>query len=109
MDSAQLWAALIGTTGLGAVLLAAVNGLIKWLSGAAGRERGRNADLVTQRDNAWARLQAAELRADEADARADEEARKRRLVQEYASALRGDCIEHGVKPEALRPWPADQN
>jgi len=102
MDSAQLWAALIGTTGLGAVLLAAVNGLIKWLSGAAGREKGRNADLVRQRDDAYARMHTANTLA-------DTEARRRRIAQEYASALRGDLLELGVEQSDLRPWPTEKS
>lgn len=105
MDTAQIWATVLTAVGAGAILRELAAGLVKWLTGSAGRERGRNADLVTQRDDAYARLQAAEVRADEADARADAEARKRRLVAEYASALRRDCVEHGMTPEGLRPWP----
>lgn len=95
MDSAQLIAALFGAGGLGAVVLALVNGLIKWLSGASGRERARNTDLVSQR------TKAVEER-DKATAARDREAVKRRLVEEYASTLRRQLIENGLTPSG---WP----
>lgn len=105
MDKLQPWIAVLTALSAGAVLQELVRGLVKWIGGAAGRERGRNADLVTQRDDAYARAAAAEKAADEADARADAEARKRRLLEEYASSLRRDCMDHGVRPDELRPWP----
>lgn len=88
MDSAQLIATLLGAGGGGAVLLALTNGLVKWLSGASGRERIRNTDLETQRAEAVARADTADLR--------------RRLTAEYASRLRRQLIENGVTPE---DWP----
>lgn len=95
MDSAQLIASLLGAGGGGAVLLALTNGLVKWLSGASGRERIRNTDLETQRAAAVEERDAAVARADTADLR-------RRLTAEYASRLRRQLIENGVTPE---DWP----
>ena len=104
MDKLQPWIAVMTALSAGAVLQELVRGIVKWINGAAGRERGRNANLVKQRDDAYARAAAAEKAADEADARADAEARKR-LLEEYASSLRRDCMDHGVRPDELRPWP----
>lgn len=95
MDSAQLIATVLGAGGGGAVLLAIINGIIKWASGAAGRERVRNTDLSTQR------VKAIEER-DKANARADESAVRRRQTEEYASRLRRQLIENGITPGE---WP----
>ncbi|WGM21874.1 hypothetical protein QEH68_06785 [Paenarthrobacter sp. OM7] len=112
MDSTQLLVTLIGAGGGGAALLALINGLIKYLSGSAGRERIRNTTLKDQRNEAWAERDKAwkevaeeRKRADLSDARADREARNRRRTEEYASQLRRDCTEHGMAAEELRPWP----
>lgn len=96
MDSTQALVTVIGAGGVGAALLALVNGAIKWVTGTAGREKARNADMKTQRNEAWAD-------AERERARADREALNRRLTEEYASQLRRDCTEHGVT--TLRPWP----
>lgn len=105
MDSTQLLVTLIGAGGGGAALLALINGLIKWISGSAGRERIRNTTLKDQRNEAWADAEKERDRADREQARADREARNRRLTQEYASELRRDCTEHGMQAHELRPWP----
>lgn len=95
MDGAQLFVTLIGAGGLGAVLLAITNGVIKWVNGSASRERTRNTDLLSQRTHAIEeRNQAVRDR--------DAEAVKRRLIEEYASALRRQLIENGLAPGA---WP----
>lgn len=98
LTTAQAWAAILAAIGAGAVVRDLVAGFIKWLSGAAGRERGRNADLVAQRDDAYTRLRAAETERDDAY-------RARRLYAEHASALRGMLLERGVPPAELPPWP----
>lgn len=91
MDSAQLLVTVLGAGGGGAALLAAINGFYKWLSGAAGRERDKNTDLVAQRKNAVRERDRAETERDEAD-------RKRREAFEYSSMLRRQLIEAGIEP-----------
>jgi hypothetical protein len=114
MDSttAQVLGTVLGVLGTSGALLALVNGLIKYFSGAAGRERARNTTLKDQRNEAWAERNKAwkevaveRARADRNDARADREAHNRRLTEEYASQLRRDCTEHGMSDRELRPWP----
>lgn len=95
MDSAQFIATLLGAGGGGAVLLAIINGIIKWASGSAGRERVRNTSLESQR------MKAIEER-DKANVRADEAAVRRRQTEEYASRLRRQLIENGLVPDG---WP----
>jgi hypothetical protein len=75
--------------------LALINGLLKWISGASGRERTRNTDLLAQR------TRAIEER-DKAIAARDAEAAKRRILAEYASGLRRQLIENGLTPA---DWP----
>ncbi|WP_422758299.1 hypothetical protein [Paenarthrobacter sp. C1] len=105
MDTTQLLVTLVGAGGGGAALLALINGLIKYFSGSAGRERIRNTTLKDQRNEAWADAEKERARADREQARADREARNRRLTEEYASQLRRDCTEHGMTQQELRPWP----
>jgi hypothetical protein len=97
MDATQAAVAIM-TAGGGVFLVALVNGLGKYFSGAAGRERARNTSLKDQRNEAWAD-------AERERERADREAHNRRLTEEYASQLRRDCTEHGMQPHELRPWP----
>jgi hypothetical protein len=104
MDATQATVAIM-TAGGGVFLVALVQGLGKYLSGAAGRERARNSSLKQQRDEAWALVREERERADLSDARADVEAHNRRLTEEYASQLRRDCTEHGMSDRELRPWP----
>lgn len=101
LSTAQAWAALIVAVGGGALVPTIAKGLTAWLSGAAARERGRNAGLVRQRDDAYARLRKTEDERDDAY-------RKARLHAENASALRGWLLELGVTREELEeraPWP----
>lgn len=97
MDAAQVLVTMLGAGGGGAVLLALINGLMKWISGASGREREKNTDLISQRQSAIKDRDAAESERDEAD-------RKRRITDEYASSLRRQLIENGLTPGA---WPFD--
>lgn len=92
MDPAQLLVTVLGAGGGGAALLALVNGIVKWLSGSASRERDKNTDLVSQRRKAVQEREAAETERDEAD-------KKRRQSEEYVSALRRQLIEAGLEPE----------
>lgn len=92
MDGAQLLVAILGAGGGGAAILALVNGIIKWLSGSATRERDKNTDLVSQRRKAIQEREDAERDRDAADMR-------RRKIQEYNSILRRQLIEAGLEPE----------
>ena len=91
MDPAQLIVTILGAGGGGAAILALINGTFKWITGAAGRERQRNTDLVAQRLKAVEERDAAEQERDESD-------KKRREAYEYASQLRRQLIEHGIEP-----------
>lgn len=91
MDVAQLLVTILGAGGGGAALLALINGTFKWLTGAAGRERNKNTDLVAQRLKAIEERDAAEAERDASD-------KKRREAYEYASKLRRQLIEHGIEP-----------
>lgn len=93
MEKAQLLVTVLGAGGGGAVLLALVNGLIKWLSGASARERDKNTNLITQRRNAIEDRDAALKDRDEAD---DD----RRKTEEYNSVLRRQLLENGITPKA---------
>lgn len=95
MDTAQLITTILTAGGGGAALLALINGLIKWLSGAARRERERNTDLIAQRIKAVEEKEIAQKDRDEAD-------KRRREAYEYASTLRSMMYENGITPPA---WP----
>lgn len=96
MDTAQLLVTLLGAGGGGAALLALINGLIKWLSGSASRERDKNTDILAQRRKAIEEREEADKLRDAAD-------EKRREADEYASKLRRQLIEAGIEPEPLIP------
>ena len=98
MDTAQVVVTVLGAGGGGAVLLAMINGLVKWLSGSSGRERERNTNLISQRRSAIEERDEAERERDEAD-------KKRRITDEYASSLRRQLIENGLTPGE---WPLDK-
>lgn len=83
--------ALMASGGGGAVLLALVTGLVKWLSGASHRERDRNTNLITQRRNAVEARDEAELERDVAD-------RKRREAEEHVAILKRQLILLGATP-----------
>lgn len=98
MEPAQLAVALLGSAGGGAVLVALVNGLIKWISGASARERNRNTDLMAQRVKAIEERDGAYDERDQADLR-------RRQAYEYVSTLRRQLLENGLTPGE---WPLDR-
>lgn len=95
MDSAQITTLLIAAAGAGGILSVIVNAFFKWASGASGREKIRNTGLLSQ-------LSRALIERDKANARADDEATKRRRIAEYASMLRGIIFERGGTPP---DWP----
>lgn len=82
---------LLGAGGLSAFLLALINGVIKWLSGSSARERRKNTNLVTQRQNAVHERDVAD--------------KKRRIIAEHASSLRQQLNEAGITP---KPYPAKE-
>lgn len=84
---------LLGAGGGGVALSALIKGLIGWLSGASGRERDRNSNLITQRRTAIEEMNVAVKEREEADD-------KRRNSDEYVSILRRQLIESGQQPRA---------
>lgn len=87
----QLLAAILGAGGGGAVLLALVNGVIKWLSGASHREREKNTDLNAQRHEAV-------KRADDAERELDLEKKRRREAEEHVAILQRQLLLAGYWP-----------
>lgn len=81
---AQDLVTLMVSGGGGAALLALIQGLFKWFSGATSRERIRNTSLIAQRN------QAVKER-DEADD-------KRREAEEHVSMLKRQLREAGLVP-----------
>lgn len=96
MDNAQLIATVMASGGGGAIILAIVNFAIKQASGAAGRERVRNTDLVMQRVKAVEERDAANRRANEAD-------RARREALDEAAHYRRQLIAAGLEPVEFKP------
>lgn len=90
MDAASL-IQILGATGFSGVVVVIATGVTQHFTGSHDRKRVKARDIVAQRDAA--------------EARADHEAATRRRIEEYASMLRRDCVDHGVTPEDLRPWP----
>jgi len=90
MDPKDL-ATVLGAGGGGAVLLALVNGILKWLSGASHREREKNTDLNAQRHK------AIEER-DEAERERDDETRRRREAEEHVAILQRQLLLAGHWP-----------
>lgn len=99
MDTSQFLVTVIGAGGGGAALLALINGIIKWLTGAAAREKIRNTDLLSQRRHAVEERESAIKKA-------DAEAARRRQAEEYASSLRRLLIENDIIPPK---WYADHD
>ena len=97
MDTATLLVTVLGAGGGGAVVLALINGVIKWLTGSSAREREKNTDIIAQRRTAIEERDQAEKERDAADA-------KRRSSDEYASTLRRQLLELGIQPGE---WPND--
>lgn len=87
----QLLATILGAGGGGAVLLALVNGIIKWLSGSSHRERERNTDLASQRTLAIEEREQALKERDEAD-------KKRREAEEHVAILQRQLLLSGQWP-----------
>lgn len=91
MDAAQLIITVLGSAGGSAALVALVNGITKWWTGASLREQEKNTELNRQRVEAILERDQAEIERDAADA-------KRRCAQEYVSLLKRQLIEAGITP-----------
>jgi hypothetical protein len=87
----ELLTAILGVGGLAAIIPKLLEGLLAWRSGRAVAEKGRNRSIIQ-------RLADAELRA-------EAEADFRRLLEEYAGALRLLLVQAGIPPERIPPWP----
>lgn len=100
----QLLVTVLGAGGGGAVLLALINGLFKWLSGSSHRERVRNTDLASQRTKAIEERDEAEANrkkeAKEAELELEKETRRRRDAEEYIALLTYQLILAGIQPVA---------
>lgn len=105
MDSAQVVTLIAGALGGTGVLAILAKGLVQQWNGNYRRERGRNADIVQQRDDAYARAIEADREARFQQRMAEYEGRERRRVLEYASELRRDLVEIGIPSANLPPWP----
>jgi DNA helicase IV len=90
-ETVKLLFTALGAGSGGAALLALINGLFKWLSGAARREQIRNTTLSQQRA-------AAIKEKDEAEAETENEIRKRREAEEHVAKLQRQIILLGAEP-----------
>lgn len=98
MDSAQLVVTAFGVLGSSGALVVIVNGVVKYFSGTAGRERARNISMREQRNEAWADAERERGRADRSN-------RNVNRIADYASGRRRDLIELGVEPGDIPDWP----
>lgn len=83
MDAKDV-ATIMASMGGGGVVVAFVSGAFKWLSGASGRERQKNTDLVSARR--------------EADKERDSADDKRREAEEHVAMLKRQVRELGAVP-----------
>lgn len=90
-ETAKLLFTALGAGGGGAALLALINGLFKWLSGAARREQIRNTTLAEQRSKAI-------KEKDDAEAETEQEILKRREAEEHVAKLQRQVILLGAEP-----------
>lgn len=95
--TAAEWAAILAALGVGAIGKELVVRLFQSATGSAARRRSEVDRALSARDQ-------AEKRARVAAERAEAEARRRRVLQEYASRLRRAFFDAGHTPEA---WPGD--
>ena len=101
-ETAKLVFTCLGAGFGGAALLALINGLIKWLSGAAGRERIRNTTLAEQRVQAIAERDKAvadrDEKVDKAEKERDDADKLRREAEEHVAKLQRQVILMGGEP-----------
>lgn len=104
-DTIKTLATIVISAGGAAFIKEIVTGILKLRQGKSAREGARRQDIIAQRDEATADKKALENRCEAETKRADDEARKRRLLEEYATELRRHAIEHGTPIAALPTWP----
>jgi DNA helicase IV len=90
-ETAKLLFTALGAGSGGAALLALINGMFKWLSGAARREQIRNTTLAEQR-------KAAIKERDDAEDELEAEILKRREAEEHVAKLQRQIILMGGEP-----------
>lgn len=91
MLTPELITAILGVGGLAAIIPKLIDGVRAWRSGRAAAERTRNRSLLE--------------RLIDAERRAEAEADYRRLLEEYAGALRLMLVNAGVPAGNIPPWP----
>lgn len=91
-ETAKLLFTALGAGSGGAALLALINGLFKWLSGAARREQIRNTTLSEQRSKAI-------KEKDDAEVELEAEIIKRREAEEHVAILQRQIILLGATPQ----------
>lgn len=103
--STPLILGVLSALGAGTLLSTLASGAMRHLSGHSERERARNADALSQRDQAWAERNAERARADLAESEARGAWTCARIYQEYASLLRRMLIEGGTPVGDIPPFP----
>jgi hypothetical protein len=91
MLTPELITAIIGVGGLAAIVPKIVEGLLAWKNGRALTEKRKNQSILE--------------RLADADKRAQDEADYRRMLEEYAGALRLLLIGAGWAMHRIPPWP----
>jgi Sec-independent protein translocase protein TatA len=95
----QIIVALLGSGGLGAVVIAVVNNIQLHKRGVSGKEDERREDIVKQRDEALTQAKIAEANERAEEARADAERAKRIQWEEESARLRIALINAGHDPD----------
>lgn len=91
--------ALLGTGGLGSVVVAIINNVKLHKQGVAGNEDHRREDIVKQRDDALLQARIAEKAERAEEVRADTERANRIKWQEETARLRLKLINAGHDPD----------
>lgn len=102
MDAAQITTIAVALLGAGGGITILIKALIDSRSGKTERIRVSNADMKTQRDDAYELADAERDRATREQRRADAEARNRNRWANYAARLYRLLVERGV-PETDIP------
>lgn len=89
---------LLGSGGLGAVMIAIINNINLHRQGVSGKEEDRREDIVKQRDEALAQTRMAEAAERAEELRADQERERRIKWQEESARLRIALINAGHDP-----------
>jgi len=103
VDTAQAIALAVGLLGTGGAVTAIINGIIGKWNGRPERERIFNADMRTQRDDAYALAEKERDRASSEQGRADRADRKRAVADAYAATLHrklvlAPCVDQSTIP-----------